>query len=338
MAIQASQIKKQVKLIEDERTALGRVKFSVYMAYFKSMGIIRYFVPFVITLTLNSVFIMARSFWLTDWSNDNTPGADASMAKPLGVRLGVYGLIGSLEVIFLYLALTSLILGGVAASLKLHKPLFHNVLRSPLSYFDVTPLGRFLNRLGKARTIHSYFYIHTDMETVDLRLSSNFRFLAIAFMNVCIIVSVSTPLFVIVIIPIFIIYVFILRYFIPCSRQLQRLVSLTRSPIYSHFAESVQGATTIRAFGWTGMFKKQNKEKLESHVRCSYYSLVSNRWLSVRLELLGSTVILATALLAVISRDWGTITAGAIGLSVSYSLNVKSTIFYTFAIDLNIRA
>ncbi|CAJ0593581.1 unnamed protein product [Cylicocyclus nassatus] len=313
---------KKVKLIEDEKTALGRVKFSVYMAYFHSMGILRYFVPFAIALSLNSALIVARSFWLTDWSNDNTPGADPSLAKPLGVRLGVYAVIGFSEVVFLYLALTTLILGGVAASLKLHKPLFHNVLRSPLSYFDVTPLGRFLNRLGK------------DMETVDLRLSSNFRFLAMAFMNVlqtCIIISISVPLFIIVIIPIFIIYIFILRYFIPCSRQLQRLASLTRSPIYSHFSESVQGATTIRAFGWTDMFKKQNKEKLEAHVRCSYYSLVSSRWLSVRLELLGSTIILATALFAVISRNWGTITAGEIGLSVSYSLNI------TFMLNMFVR-
>ncbi|KAK6038435.1 hypothetical protein COOONC_24060, partial [Cooperia oncophora] len=70
---------------------------------------------------------------------------------------------------------------------------------------------------------------------------------------------------------------------------------------------------------------------LEKHVRCSYLSLISNRWLSVRLEILGSTVILATALLAVISRDWGTVTAGAIGLSVSYSLNI------TFMLNLLVR-
>ncbi|EYC10165.1 hypothetical protein Y032_0057g2801 [Ancylostoma ceylanicum] len=319
----ASQGKKQrQKLIEDETSALGRVKFSIYLAYFNSMGIFQYFIPFAITLTLNSVFVMLRSLWLTDWSNDNIPGADEALAKPLGVRLGVYALIGSLEVVCLYLALTTLILGGVAASLKLHKPLLHNILRSPLSHFDVTPLGRILNRLGK------------DMEIVDLRLSSNFRFLAVAFMNVlqtCIIISISTPLFILVIIPIFVIYLLILRYFIPCSRQLQRLASLTRSPIYSHFGESVQGSTTIRAFGWTEMFKRQNKEKLETHVRCSYFSLISNRWLSVRLELLGSTVILATSLLAVMSRDWGTITAGAIGLSVSYSLNI------TFMLNLFVR-
>ncbi|XGW22458.1 hypothetical protein V3C99_005022 [Haemonchus contortus] len=319
----ASSKRKQLgHLIEEETSALGRVKFSVYLTYFNAMGILRYFVPFAITLLLNSVFVMGRSFWLTDWSNDNIPGGSEASAKPLGVRLGVYGILGTLEVVFLYAALTSLILGGVAASLSLHKPLFHNILRSPLSHFDVTPLGRILNRLGK------------DMETVDLRLSSNFRFLAVAFMNVlqtCIIISISTPLFILVIVPIFVIYLLILRYFIHCSRQLQRLTASTRSPIYSHFDETIHGATTIRAFGWVEMFREQNIDKLERHVRCSYLSLMSNRWLSVRLEILGSTVILATALLAVVSRDWGTITAGAIGLSVSYSLNI------TFMLNLFVR-
>ncbi|KJH51062.1 ABC transporter, ATP-binding protein [Dictyocaulus viviparus] len=314
--------KRRGNLIDDEKTALGRVRFSIYMAYFKSMGILRYFVPFVIALLLNSAFVMARSLFLTSWSNDNVPGADKALAMPLGTRLGVYTLFGTLEVLFLYLALTFLILGGVAASLKLHKPLLHNILRSPLSHFDITPLGRILNRLGK------------DMETVDLRLSSNFRFLAVAFMNVlqtCIIISISIPLFVGVIIPIFVVYLLVLRYFIPCSRQLQRLAAVTRSPIYSHFGDSIQGASSIRAFGWTYMFRARNVEKLEKHIQCSYLSLISNRWLSVRLELLGSIVILATSLLAVMSRDWGTITAGAIGLSVSYSLNI------TFMLNLFVR-
>ncbi|KAK6052704.1 hypothetical protein COOONC_09791 [Cooperia oncophora] len=243
------------------------------MAYFNSMGIVRYFVPFAITLSLNSAFMMARSLWLTDWSNDNVPGVDEALAKPLGVRLGVYAILGTLEVVFLYVALTSLILGGVAASLRLHKPLLHNVLRSPLSHFDVTPLGRILNRLGKvclninippSSTRFQSSPIQ-DMETVDLRLSSNFRFLAVAFMSVlqtCIIISISTPLFILVIIPIFIIYLLILRYFIHCSRQLQRLTSLTRSPIYSHFGETIQGVTTIRAFGWIEMFRQQNIDKV----------------------------------------------------------------------------
>lgn len=53
-----------------------------------------------------------------------------------------------------------------------------------------------------------------------------------------------------------------------------------------------------------------------------YFSLISNRWLSVRLELIGNIVILFCSVMAVFSRDWGTATAGLIGLAVSKSLDV----------------
>ncbi|KAE9414262.1 hypothetical protein Angca_002537 [Angiostrongylus cantonensis] len=286
------------------------VKFSVYMVYLKSIGILRYFVPFVVALVLNSVFLMARNLWLSDWSNDNIPEVDKGLAKPLGIRLGIYALFGILEVVFLYLALSALILGAVVASLKLHKPLLHNILRSPLSHFDVTPLGRILNRLGKVSICKWCTYHVSLCYYLSFRIS--YVTLLCLWIEDCLSFSSS------------IMSVF-QHYFIPCSRQLQRLTAISRSPIYSHFDESIQGATIIRAFGWINMFNTQNVEKvLERGFSFLYFKLLraNIRWLAVRLELLGSIVILATSLLAVMSRDWGTMSAGAIGLSVSYSLSI----------------
>ncbi|CAI4226039.1 unnamed protein product [Auanema sp. JU1783] len=307
------------KLIKKELAETGRVKFAIYSEYFKSMGIVVYFIPFVITSVLSSAFAMSRSLWLTDWSNDNIEvGEHMSVLYRL---LGFMGL-GSTEVLCLVISLMIMILGGVRASLKLHKPLLHSILRSPVSFFDVTPLGRVLNRLGK------------DVDIIDLRLPVNFRFLFIAFLNVvqtCIIVSISTPLFIAFIIPVFIVYLMFLKYFISSSRQLQRLASLNRSPIYSHFGETIQGVSTIRAFDWSDMFIKQNRDKLYTFTKCSYFSMISASWLGVRLEVLGNSLIFATALLSVLAKYNGSMNAGFIGLSVSYSLNI------TFMMNLFIR-
>ncbi|UMM39483.1 hypothetical protein L5515_016525 [Caenorhabditis briggsae] len=312
--------KKPDALITKEEAAVGRVKAGIYMLYFKSMGIVKYVLPYFVAVILNMAFAMARSLWLTAWSD-----ANIDMTHPdtlsVGTRLGVYAAFGVTEVFFLFFSLSLLLLGGVAASRNLHRPLLHNVLRNPLSYFDVTPIGRIINRLAK------------DMEVVDLRLSSSFRFLVISFMNMMqtvIIVTYTTPLFIVIIIPVYIIYYFVLKYSIKSTRQLQRIASLTRSPIFSNFSETLQGISTVRAFQWNDEFIRRNDMHLNTHVRCNYYSQMSNRWLAIRLELLGNIVIFAASMLAIFGKESG-LTAGMLGLSVSYSLNI------TFMLNMFVR-
>jgi ABC-type bacteriocin/lantibiotic exporter with double-glycine peptidase domain len=104
------------------------------------------------------------------------------------------------------------------------------------------------------------------------------------------------------------------------------LASVTRSPLYSIFSETVQGVSSIRAYAATSQFYDNFCEKLDLHIKCKYHSLVSGRWLSMRLEILGNIVILAAALLGVLAKEYGLVTAGVIGMSVSYSLNVTNVI------------
>jgi hypothetical protein len=75
-------------------------------------------------------------------------------------------------------------------------------------------------------------------------------------------------------------------------------------------------------------FYKQFCSHLDLHIKCKYNALVASRWLSMRLEIFGNVVILSAAIFGVMAKEYSLITAGIIGLSVSYSLNVTNMLNY----------
>ena len=112
----------------------------------------------------------------------------------------------------------------------------------------------------------------------------------------------ALPWFIAVIVPLAVVYYLVQKIYVAVARQVKRMESVTRSPIYSHFGETLTGATTIRASDRTQDFVEENETRIDRNQLCYYPSYVANRWLSVRLECLGNIIIMAAALLAVFSR------------------------------------
>lgn len=123
---------------------------------------------------------------------------------------------------------------------------------------------------------------------------------------------------------------FLKRYYVSSMRQLRRLNSASRSPIFSHFGETLTGVTTIRAFGAQERFIDEMNKKIDENLIYFYPDQVSNRWLGVRLEFIGSLITLFASLFAVIGRN--SLTGGAAGLSISYSLNVTNVLLFYYKI------
>jgi len=146
--------------------------------------------------------------------------------------------------------------------------------------------------------------------------------------------SLETPIILTAIFPLAIIYYIFQRMYISASRQLKRIDSTSRSPILNHFSETVNGTTSIRAFGASDKFIEESNKRVDGNHICYYPSFTAARWLAIRLEFLGYCIIFLSAIFAVISR--GSISPGIAGLALSYSLNITSILgmFVRSATDL----
>lgn len=159
-----------------------------------------------------------------------------------------------------------------------------------------------------------------------------------------VIISVSTPPFVALIIPLALMYYWIQRYYLRTSRELKRLDSVSRSPIYAHFQESLGGVSTIRAFRQQQRFELENEWRVDANLKAYFPSVSANRWLAVRLEFIGALVILAAAGFAIISvtRHNTRLTPGLVGLSMSYALQITTALNWivrqTVEVETNIVA
>ncbi|KAM3913418.1 ATP-binding cassette sub-family C member 2-like [Leptodactylus fuscus] len=303
------------QLIEKETVETGKVKFSLYLKYLRAMGWVYAFWIFGTYVLQNAAYV-GQNIWLSHWTSDaETYFNQTYPASQRDMRVGVYGALGVAQGIFVFLSSFLAAGGSVRASRLLHTQLLRNILRVPMQFFDTTPTGRIVNRFAK------------DIFTVDETIPMSFRnwldcFLAV--IGTLFVICLATPIFAAVIVPLAILYYFVQRFYVTTSRQLRRLHSVTRSPIYSHFGETVSGLSVIRAYGHQQRFLQHNEDTLDINQKSVYSWIVSNRWLAIRLEFVGNLTVFFAALFAVLAR--GTVDSGTVGLSISSALNITQTL------------
>ncbi|EMP24463.1 Multidrug resistance-associated protein 7 [Chelonia mydas] len=114
------------------------------------------------------------------------------------------------------------------------------------------------------------------------------------------------------------------RYYRCTSRELKRLYSLTLSPIYTHFSETLTGLSTIRATRATDRFEAENQLRLEQNQRCLFATNTAMQWLDIRLQMIGVAVVTAIAGIAIIQHQRQLGNPGLVGLALSYALSVTN--------------
>ncbi|NWY38889.1 MRP7 protein, partial [Sylvia atricapilla] len=335
---------------KEEEKKEGAVAFKVYKAYWMAMG------SCLAISILFSLFLMQASrnisdWWLSYWissisqtANTSVMAYSASLPSPelllfstsglvspiqdlektlappngsvdVNFYLIVYGSIAGANSLFTIIRAFLFARGALRAASVIHNRLLQRVLKATVSFFDTTPTGRILNRFS------------SDLYCVDDSLPFMLNiFLANLYglLGVLVIMTCGLPWIGLVLLPLAVVYFFIQRYYRFSSRELKRLYSVTLSPIYTHFSETLSGLSTVRAMRATKRFELENQLRLEQNQRCLFASNTVMEWLDIRLQMIGVVVISAVAGIAIIQHQKQLGNPGLVGLALSYALSVTN--------------
>ncbi|XP_024633050.1 ABC transporter C family member 13 isoform X1 [Medicago truncatula] len=303
-------------VIEVELRKEGKVELGVYKNYAAFTG---WFIAVIICLSalLMQASRNANDLWLSYWVDTTTE--DGQTSYSMSFYLAILCLFCIMNSIFTLVRAFSFAFGGLQAATKVHNRLLSKLINAPVQFFDQTPGGRILNRLS------------SDLYTIDDSLPFILNILLANFvglLGIAIILSYVQVFFLVLLLPFWYIYSRLQFFYRSTSRELRRLDSVSRSPIYTSFTETLDGSSTIRAFKSEDFFFSKFTDHITLYQKTSYTEIVASLWLSLRLQLLAAFIISFIALMAV-AGSHGSLpinfgTPGLVGLALSYAAPIVS--------------
>lgn len=289
------------RLIVSEKRTVGSISSNVYRTYVgASKGWITLPVVILAAVLMQASQVM-NNYTLVWWQEN-------SFHWKVGYYMALYTALGIIQALFTFAFGTAMGWQSYLASSNLHRTSIIRVFHAPMSFFDTTPLGRILGVFGK------------DIDTVDNQLAESMRMFVLAVANVLgsvILIAIFLYYFLAAVVIISLGYLYFANYYRESARELKRLDSALRSLLYSHFAESLSGLATIRAYGETQRFIKDDHYFIDLENRALFLTITNQRWLSIRLDFLGGLMVLAVGIMCAVGING--ISPAQIGLVLSYT-------------------
>uniref|UniRef100_A0A8B9MWC4 ABC-type glutathione-S-conjugate transporter n=1 Tax=Accipiter nisus TaxID=211598 RepID=A0A8B9MWC4_9AVES len=254
----------------------------------------------------------SRGYWLSMWTDDPVHNRTQQHTE---LRVGVFGALGVIQALGRFASTAAVLLGGVLASHKLFLQLLRNVARSPMVFFEQTPIGNLLNCFSR------------EMDAIDSvipdKLKSLLGFL-FNLLEIYLVIIVATPRAAMAIVPLTVIYAAFQHFYGITSCQLRRIEAASRSPVYSHISETFQGSSVIRAHKAQERFILKSNFLVDENQRICFPGAVADRWLATNLEFLSNGIVLFAALFAAMGRTH--LSPGTAGFSISYALQITGVL------------
>ncbi|KAL2087480.1 hypothetical protein ACEWY4_016308 [Coilia grayii] len=313
----------QVQTISEESRSEGTIGFSLYFKYLTAGANVLVLLGLVLLNLLAQASYILQDWWLAYWAGkqaelnvtgsikDGRPDANATQELDLDFYLGIYAGLTGATILFGFMRSLIMFNVLVRSAQALHNRMFNCILRTPVRFFDVNPVGRILNRFSK------------DIGQLDSLLALTFVDFIQVFLQIVGVIAVAAsviPWILIPVLPLLIAFVFLRRYFLQTSRDVKRLEGTTRSPVFSHLSSSLQGLWTIRAFKAEERFQQAFDAHQDLHSEAWFLFLTTSRWFAVRLDGICSIFVTVTAFASLLL--YNSLEAGSVGLALSYAVTL----------------
>lgn len=303
--------KKGKTLMQNEERAVSSVPWSTIADYIRSSGSILNGPLVVFLLILAQGSNITTSLWLSYWTSDK-------FGFSTGVYIGVYAALGAVQAMLTFGFMVSLSIFGTSSSKVMLRRAIGRVLRAPMSFFDTTPLGRITNRFSR------------DVDVMDNSLSDAMRmyfFSVGSIIGVFALIIAFFHYFAIALGPLFLIFLFATSFYRESAREVKRFESVLRSNVFAKFGEGLSGVACIRAYGLREHFMADLRSAIDDMNSAYYLTFSNQRWLSMRLDMIGNLLVFTTGILVVTSRFNVSPSIG--GLVLSYILAIVQMIQFT---------
>uniref|UniRef100_A0A1A8AY43 ATP-binding cassette, sub-family C (CFTR/MRP), member 8 n=1 Tax=Nothobranchius furzeri TaxID=105023 RepID=A0A1A8AY43_NOTFU len=294
--------------------------------YLSSAGVL------LLTLLLLSqlfkhTLMVAIDYWLAHWTSHvittklGTAAHNCTVVQACGFShswyLSVFSVLCCLGIILCLATSVTVEWTGLRVAKELHHNLLNKIILAPMRLFETTPLGSILNRFS------------TDTNTIDQHIPTTLECLSrstLLCLSALGVISYVTPVFLVALLPLAVACYFIQKYFRMASRDLQQLEDSTQLPLLSHFSETVEGLTTIRALRYEPRFRQRLLQFTDANNIASLFLTAANRWLEVRMEYIGACVVLVAAVASITNSLYDQLSPGLVGLGLTYALMVSNYI------------
>ncbi|XP_031131650.1 ABC transporter C family member 2-like isoform X1 [Ipomoea triloba] len=300
-------------LIKQEERETGVVSWKVLTRYKDALGGAWVVMILLMCYVSTESLRIGSSTWLSFW----TDGSSSTRYSSTFYNL-IYAVLSFGQVLVTLTNSFWLITSSLFAAKRLHNGMLNSILRAPMVFFHTNPLGRIINRFAK------------DQGDIDRNVApfvNMFMNQVSQLISTFVLIGIVSTMSLWAIMPLLVLFYGAYLYYQSTAREVKRLDSISRSPVYAQFGEALNGLPTIRAYKAYDRMANINGNSVDNNIRFTLVNMSGNRWLAIRLETLGGLMIWLTATFAVMQNgnaENQEAFASTMGLLLSYALNITS--------------